>query len=177
MQRFRRSVYHRLLALVVLVGLGAWVSAPLAANPHMTAASVAKAYAVGPLESVIAEALAVASRADMSAAVFAEALLSALEAHPEGEALRGLLAEGLAPEVLYELLVGKLLRSPAAHGPLLMATVPAQGAPACVSGLGTALHGEAGDRGAPETAHLAARGLLAAHVSIWTLSAAQPLGP
>jgi hypothetical protein len=171
---------YRLLAVCLLAGFGLTVAAPLAvAHPHTAAAQMARVHAVGPVEAAVAKALEAAASSPNDAGAFQEALLAALEAHPEGEALAEYLASSEAPDALLDLLLGQLLRSKSLPLPNLVAMAAASS---------TAPVGASGDRVLlalnTDSEQAKAAGVLgeaatldAVIVPLAVLSAAQPLGP
>jgi hypothetical protein len=178
MNRFRRSVHRRILALALLVGMGTWVSAPFAtAHPQAAAAQMARAIAGGSLEGAIAEALVIASKHERPAEAFGDALQAALEAHPEGKALAEFLAEHYSPELLLDLLVGQLLRSQGAHNPLMLVAALTHSAPSALSGGGAWAPPAPVHRGCAAAAAVQPDDRGEPVISIRDLFAAQPLGP
>lgn len=179
MNNFRHSYKVRLFALGLLIGLGGWLVAPLAvAHPQVAAAQLARAYAAGPLEAAVAEALSVAARSSDAPGAFEKALHAALEAHPEGQALADLLASGETPATLLDLLVGSLLQSRSATSQLLLAAAALQQAQNGANGLRGL---PAGERSSmllvPASEGVQEGAGLAVGVPIEVLSSAQPLGP
>lgn len=179
MYLLRRPLLCRLMALWLLVGLGAWVTAPLAAaHPRLAAAQAALSRAGGPAEQALADALAEAARHADAPEAFEAALLAALSAQPDGDALARYVAAAGSPEALLDLLLGQLLRNPTAPGPLLAAAAgpaPAVSAPNSARAVLSAC-GDGGaatrDVGAVISSHPASvAGLLV------SLSPAQPRGP
>jgi hypothetical protein len=178
MNRFRRSVYRRLLALVLLVGMGTWLSAPFAAaHPQAAAAQMARAIAGGSLEGAIAEALAIASKHERPSEVFGAALQAALETHPEGKALAEFLAEHESPELVLDLLIGQLLRSQGAHHPLMLVAALTQSVPSATGGSAALLHPAQVNCGSATVAADQPDDASAPVISIRDIFAAQPLGP
>lgn len=179
MNRFRHNIVCRLLALSVLLGVGAWAMAPLAtAHPQAAAAQMARVHAVGPVEQAIAEALAAAARAPDAQVAFRVALLAALDERPGGEVLAERIADDASGQLLMDLLVGSLLHSKSTPSPLLMAAA-AQSASAAASGgasSAAALPHTAGPAAAVAAPSEAAVGPRVV-VDFRTLSAARALGP
>lgn len=176
---FRHTLLYRLLAVCLLAGFGLWVAAPLAvAHPHTAAAQMARVHAVGPVEAAVAEALSVAAGAPDEPGAFHSALLAALEAHPEGQALAAYIASSDSPDALFDLLLGQLLRSKSLPLPHMAAATTGSTAPVGASGDRGLLAGTKDFVQGP--AALAAARALGAEVVVVplaVLSAAQPLGP
>lgn len=166
------------MALMALVGIGAWACAPLAAaHPQTAAAQMARALAGSPLEAAVTDALAaVADESGADTQAFAEALYAALEAQPESDSLQELLKHH-SPESLLELLLGQLMHSYPAPHPVLASAAVAQVASSGVGNAGSALYEVPVGIQALRTASSTVTASVDETVSIWKLSSAQPLGP
>jgi hypothetical protein len=179
MNRFRQTIVCRLLALSILLGVGAWAMAPLAAaHPQAAAAQLARVHAVGPVEHAIAEALAAAARAPDAREAFRAALLAALDERPGGELLAERIADDASGQLLLDLLVGSLLHSKSSPSPLLMAAAAQSAQAGASGGHQSAAEARGGTlAGAPVAGPAASAVGPRVVVDFRTLSSARALGP